>query len=145
MNTIANIQALLDFCGPNFEKRPVTIGAKLDADGNPIKGTGITREFFFKRLSSLEADALRTHALGADGKVDRERFKGNNARTVAACVVDADTFQPLFTIEEVESWKAPVVDAMALVANEVNSLQGNAVEVAEGNSIETPSDGSSLT
>lgn len=144
-SSLADIQEFLDFCGPAFEVKPVTIGQTLDKEGNPVPHSGKTRNFCFKKLNSLDADFLRTYALNEKGQVDRERFKGASARTVAATLVDINTHAPFASVEEIEMWPAPMVDALAKAANEVNGMHKTAVEDEVGNSKETPSDGSSST
>lgn len=147
MNSINDIQALLDSCGPAFDEKDVTLHAKLDNMGQPIPGTGITRRFCFKRLSFQEADSIRTHNIGPDGLFDPVRFNGNNARVVAATLVDKNTHAPVADVEEVLLWRTAVVDALARAANEVNgTFQGAEGEaVAEKNSGATPSVDSSST
>lgn len=142
MKSIKDIQDLVDCYGGDFENKEVTLGAKKDKDGKAIPGTGKTKTFRFKRLGFLEFDALRVRSIGRDGRFDPDRHAGNNARLVAATLVDIETNEAVASLDEIEQWKPSLVDALAVAANEVNGDFPEAEDEAAKNSEATQSEGS---
>lgn len=136
MNALAKIQNLTNALGPSQQEKPVTIGQVKDKDGN-VTSPGVTEKFWFRRLPFLIADEIRVRALGPDGKFSAALFAGNNARIVAAALINDDGSQ-VAPYETVCGWDPVLVDALAAVANDMNNMEPKALEVVEGNSAETP-------
>lgn len=118
------ISRMLAVAGPLIVARSIEFG-------------GMREDFFFRRLPFIEADRLRVAVIGDNGKFDGDKFVGNNARLVAASLVDEEGKQ-LATFDEVCLWPTELVDKLAEAANEVNRLTSASSEAAAKNSEKTP-------
>lgn len=122
-DVLSQIHEMIDAAGPLVAKETVEFAGKK-------------HEFHFRRLPFIEADRLRVSVIGGDGKFDGEKFAGNNARLVAATLVDG-IGNSVASYDEVCLWPVGLVDKMAEAANKVNAIVPNAQELAVKNSAAT--------
>jgi len=142
LSTLQNrIADLIARAGPPTKRELVFSGEKT------IKSNGVEKpnpeyveygEFTFRRLNYKELDGLRLNSLNNKGEFDRGLFAGNNARFVAATLVDDDTLQPVYDFDSVNEWPGGMVDAFAAAGNRVNVTTVAAAKEVEKNSDATP-------
>lgn len=137
-STTQRITALLAAAGPSIREELVFSGEKNE-DGTPKDGYKEYGLFSFKRLSFFELDNLRLHSVNFKGQFDPKLHAGNNARIVAATLVDEDGNLSM-PVASINLWPGAMVDAFANASNRVNGTAPNAIEDAAKNSEPTPSD-----
>lgn len=127
----------------NIQETLASINTAIKRAGAPLREEvvevyGEKNSYWFRRMPFIEADRLRLHAIGPDGKFDSDRHAGANARMVAATLCDSDS-NPVAHYDVVSTWPAALVDALALAANKVNGMAVDTkAEVAKNS--ETPPD-----
>lgn len=135
------ISAILSRIGAPTRKELVHTGEKtIQKNGSAVENPAYVEygEFTFRRLTYKELDSLRLNSLNAKGEFDREAFAGNNARFVAATLVDDDTLQPIYDFATINDWPGDMVDAFAAAGNRVNVTTVTAAKAVEKNSDTTP-------
>lgn len=105
MSVRDQIKAVLAAAGP--EK--VTLHVTYD---------GATEDYTFRVLGVIDLDKLRAGSIGAKGTFDPNRAAGNNARWVAACLVDESDGK--FDFNDVVTWPPYFVDALGAAARKAN-------------------------
>lgn len=91
-------------------------------DGKVVDGSPLTQDYRFRTLPVLELDALRAGGIGPKGTFDPKKAAGNNARWVAACLVDDDGSRFEYDAITV-GWPPRLVDALAAAARVANGSE----------------------
>lgn len=95
----------------------------------------------FRKLTLRERDEYEARMFDPDtNRVLPATLIGVRAYLVAACVVDPDTHERLFTEDDVSGMDGDVGLALHDIAQEVNGMKRNAVADAAGKSPETGGD-----
>lgn len=131
-NLRARITDLITKAGPPIKEELVYVGEKGKDDYAEL---GV---FKFKRLTFEEMDLLRLHSLNEKGQFDANRYAGNNARQVAATLIDDDGAQLGF--DEINQWPGYMVDAFSAASNRANSNTITAAKEVEKDSGATGGD-----
>ena len=139
MSNVHNrIQQLIVQAGPIIREELVHVGA-AEIEGKPNPDYRELGKFPFKRLSFYELDSLRLHSVNSKGVFDPALHAGNNARFVAATLMDEEG-NPAETEQSVNMWPAWMVEAFHDAAQRVNSTASGSKELIEKNSDSTPSE-----
>lgn len=114
MSARDQIKAVLALAGPDKVTLPVTYD-------------GVTEDYTFRVLSVIDLDKLRAGSIGAKGTFDPNRAAGNNARWVAACLLDENgnklaDYQDIIGTPgtDAKGWPPYFVDALGAAARKAN-------------------------
>lgn len=130
-NVQQRIADLITKAGPPTKQELVYTGTKGEKD---YQEHGL---FTFRRLTFQEMDKLRLHSMNGEGKFDPNLHAGNNARLVAATLVDDETGDAVYKPEDIYDWPPYLVDAFASASNRASSNTVTAAKEVEKNSAAT--------
>ncbi len=99
----------------------------------PIEFNGVTKTFYFRRISGLQADELLQSILTEDNKVDQVKTVGSAGREVAASICDEDG-NPVASADEINALPGPLRAKLAAAVKEVNGLGEKKPSAAESDS-----------
>lgn len=97
----------------------------VTVDGNTFDAT-------FRILPYLEVDRLGMYAVGDNAKFDRNRAAGNNLRWLAATLISPEGGS--YGEEEIGTWKAAYINALAAAARKVNGQDTTTEDAAKNSS-----------
>lgn len=88
-----------------------------------IEHNGVTKTFYFRKLSGAEADTLLLDLMSEDdNKLDRKKMVGNIGRQLAVCLCD-ENGNAIATAEEINSMRdVKLRSKFEAAANEVNGV-----------------------
>ncbi len=99
--------------------------------------TALMREFSGALRDAYEQAMVKV----VDGKREAD-LSNMRAKLVAPCLIDEQTNQPMFTVDELAAAPASVLEPLWIAAQKINSMGGTSLEDAAKNSVAGQSDSS---